>query len=144
MPVTGVRPLCKELNVPRNTVLLEPQLGDCGILDTVVFQEDGAPPKVAHIVRNYIKRTFPGRWIRRGSPRLWASRSPDLTPLDLFFAWRYIKSKVYTSKVNGLSDLQNCTREAAGLITVQMLKSTLCSTRPTEKWDMCIDLVGSM
>jgi hypothetical protein len=28
---------------------------------------------------------FPGRWIGRGGPIAWPPRSPDLTPLDIFF-----------------------------------------------------------
>ena len=119
---------------------MEPQLQDDGILDTVVFQQDGAPPQFSHIVRDYLNRTFPERWIGRRSPWLWASRSPDLTPLDFFFAWGYIKSEVYTSKVNGLSDLRNRIGEAAGLITIQMLRSTFRST--AERWGMCFDLDG--
>ena len=67
------------------TTQLETQLQDGGILDTVVFHQDGPPPQSAHIVRDYLNRNFPGRWIGRGSHRLWASRSPDPTPLDFFF-----------------------------------------------------------
>ena len=49
------------------------------------------PPHFAHSVRNYLNETFPGRWIERGSPRFWAARSRDLTPLDVF-AWGNIDS----------------------------------------------------
>ena len=64
-------------------LVLEPQLQEDGILDAVVFQQDGAPPHFEHIVHNYLNRTLPGRWIGRGSPQLWASRSRELTPFDL-------------------------------------------------------------
>ena len=117
-------------------LFLEPPLQGDGILDTFVFQQDGAPPQSAHIVRDY--KTFPWRWIGRESPRLWASSSPDLNPN--FFAWGYNNSKVYTSKFNALPDLHNCIREAAGLITVQMLRSTFRSTN--ERWSMCFYLDG--
>ena len=63
-------------------LFLEPQLQQDGILDSVMFQQDGAPPHFAITAGDYLNRTFPGRWI--GSPRMWSSRSPDLTPLDLF------------------------------------------------------------
>jgi len=72
---------------------LEPQLLTDGILDTVVFQQDGAPFHYAIIVRDYLDRRFPGRWIGRGRTQSWAARSPDLRPLD-FFACGFIKSKV--------------------------------------------------
>ena len=60
---------------------LQPQLFADNNLDLVVFQQDGALPHFAHIVRNYLNETFPGRWIGQGSPRFWAARSRDLTPL---------------------------------------------------------------
>ena len=63
---------------------LEPQLVANGILDTVVYQQDGAPAHFALNVRDYLSGTFPERWIGRGSQRLWAARSPDLTSLDFF------------------------------------------------------------
>ena len=63
---------------------LEPQLQQDGILGTVVHQHDGAPPHFALLVREYLNRTFPSRWIGRGLPRLWAAHSPDLTPMDFF------------------------------------------------------------
>ena len=71
---------------------LEPQLIQNGILDSVVYQQDGAPPHFASIVRNYLTDTFAGRWIGRASLRLWAPRTPDLTPND-FFAWGFIKAR---------------------------------------------------
>ena len=63
---------------------LQPQLFAGNILYLVVFQQDGTLPLFAHIVRNYLNETFPGRWIGRGSPRFWAARSRDLKPLDFF------------------------------------------------------------
>ena len=77
-----------------------------GILDSVVYQQDGAPPHFALIVRNYLNDTFPGRWIGRASVRLWAPRSSDLTPIN-FFAWGVIKAKVFQVKINGLEQLKN-------------------------------------
>ena len=48
--------IASDRSVPRNTVFLEPQLQDDGILDTVVLQQDGAPSQFAHIVRYYLSR----------------------------------------------------------------------------------------
>ena len=53
-----------------------------GIMDTVVFLQDGAPPHFAITVRDYLNQAFPGRWIGRVAPMIWSLRSPDLTPLD--------------------------------------------------------------
>jgi len=66
---------------------LEPHHLTDDILDTVVFQQDGAPCHYAIIVVDYLYRRFPGRWIGRGGTQPWAARSPDLTPLDSFCLW---------------------------------------------------------
>ena len=78
-----------------------PQLFADNILDLVVFQQDGAPPHFAHIVSTYLNEAFPGRWIGRGSPRFWAARSRDLTPLDIF-AWGHIKTQLNKVKIRDL------------------------------------------
>ena len=101
---------------------LEPQLIQDGILDTVVFQQDGAPCHYAKICREYLNTTFCDRWIGRDGPMPWAARSPDLTPLD-FFAWGFIKSQVYRSqRITRLSDLCQLIRDAVELISVDMLE----------------------
>ena len=61
---------------------LEPQLLTDDILDTVVFQQDGAPCHYAITGRDYLDRRFPVRWVSRGGTQPWAARSPDLTPSD--------------------------------------------------------------
>ena len=63
---------------------LESQFIQDGILDSVAYQQEGAPPHFALTIRNYLTDIFPGRWIGRASLRLWAPRSPDLTPKDFF------------------------------------------------------------
>ena len=84
---------------------VEPQLRQDGILGTVVYQQDGAPPHFALPVREYLNRTFPNRWIGRRSPRLWAARSPNLTPMDCFLRG-FVKDKVYRTKVRNLAVLK--------------------------------------
>ena len=118
---------------------LEPQLIQDGILDSVVYQQDGASPHFALSVRNYLNDTFPGRWIGRASLRLLAPRLPDLTPMN-FFAWGFIKANVYQVKINGLEQLKTHIFAAAEQITPDMLARVF---RPTEeRWDMCFDLWG--
>ena len=96
---------------------LKPQLLTDGILDTVVFQQDGALCHYAIIVRDYLDRRFPGCWIGHGGTQPWATRSPDLTPLD-FFAWGFIKSKVYTDRrIRDLAELRNRIIDAVQKIT---------------------------
>jgi inhibitor of nuclear factor kappa-B kinase subunit alpha len=108
--------------------LLEPQLLTDGILDTVVFQQDGAPCHYAVIVRDYLDRSFPSRWIGCGGTQPWAASSPDLTPLD-FFAWGFIKSKVYTGRrIGDLAELRYRIVNAVQNITPQMLESVFRKT----------------
>ena len=33
----------------------------------------------------FLDATFPNRWIGRDGPTPWPPRSPDITPLDIFF-----------------------------------------------------------
>jgi hypothetical protein len=60
---------------------LVPQLQKAGFKDTVVLQLDGELPHFALHMRDYPTKTFPGRWIGRGSE---ASPTP--------FAWPPKKS----------------------------------------------------
>ena len=60
----------------------ESQILTDGIVDTVVFQQDGASCHYAITVRDYLDRRFPARWFGRGGTQPLAARSPDLTPLD--------------------------------------------------------------
>ena len=69
---------------------LESQLLTDGILDTVVFQQDGAACHYAIIVPDYLDRRSPRRCIGRGGTQPWAARSPDLTLLDFSFARGFI------------------------------------------------------
>ena len=86
---------------------LEPQLIQDDILESVAYQQDGAPPHFSLIVRIYLNDTFPRRWIGRESLRLWAPGSPNLTLMD-FFAWGFIKAKVYQVKINGFEQPHFC------------------------------------
>ena len=117
---------------------LEPQLQQDGILGTVVYQQDGAPSHFALLVREYLNRTFPNRWIVRGSPRLWTARSPDLTPTDCFL-WGFVKDKVYRTKVRNLAVLKQRIREACAMITVAMLQKVF---RAVIRWEPCFEMDG--
>jgi hypothetical protein len=65
------------------------------------LQQDGAPPRFYHHVRNHLDKEMAGRWIGRGGPIAWTPRSPDLTLLD-FFLWGYVKNIVYQVKIDDL------------------------------------------
>ena len=83
---------------------------------------------------NYLNETFPGRWIGRSSPRFWAVRSPDLTPLD-FFAWGHIKTQVYKVKIRESQHLRDRISAAVRTITPAMLQRVFRCTE--ERWQLC-------
>jgi hypothetical protein len=76
-------------------------------------------------------------WIGRAASKLWAPRSPDLTPLD-FFVWGFIKSKVYKTKVPDPHDLRQRVYEAAQALTPSMLRDVFRAT--VERWEQCLEM----
>ena len=48
------------------------------------MQHDGASPNYTLCSRQVMNEIFEERWIGRGDPLAWPSRSPDLTSLDYF------------------------------------------------------------
>lgn len=82
-----------------------PHLESLGLLSTLWWQQDGAPPHFALNVRRYLRDIFGSRWISRGGPLEWPPRSPDLSPLD-FFLWGYLKRLVYKNRPTTLEELK--------------------------------------
>jgi transposase len=68
------------------------------------FQQDGAPAHFATVVRDWLNDTF-SNWIGRRGHVEWSPRSPDLSPLDLFF-WGMLKEKVYSMKIRDMRHLR--------------------------------------
>jgi len=81
------------------------------IVNSVIFQQDGAPPYFGVDVRAWFNEKFPGRWIGRRGPIEWTARTPDLTPLD-FFLWGYVKQLVYKETIKDLNRLREKITEA--------------------------------
>jgi len=67
--------------------------------------------------------TSPKRWIGRDGPTPWPPRSPDITPLD-FFLWEYVKDKVFSTPVPGITHLKARIKDAFATITEDMLENT--------------------
>lgn len=89
-------------------------------LNTMWYQQDGAPPHYAIAARNVVNERFQERWIGRGGPVAWPPRSPDLTPLD-FFLWGAIKDKVYRSPPTTPEDMRERIRNACSSIGEDVL-----------------------
>ncbi|GFY34323.1 uncharacterized protein TNCV_2506261 [Trichonephila clavipes] len=63
------------------------------------FQHDGASAHFSADVRSALDTAYSGRWIGRGGPVNWPTRSPDLSCLD-FFVLGHMNSLVYASPVD--------------------------------------------
>ena len=81
-------------------------------LDTIVFQQDGAPPHCLDRTLQYLRQCFLGdRLILRRTDNPWPPYSPDLTPLD-YFLWGYLKERVYEDNPDTIERLkENIKRE---------------------------------
>lgn len=96
--------------------------------NNIWFQQDGAPPHYARIVRERLDRTFHHRWIGRRGTYEWPARSPDLNPLD-YFLWGYLKSKVYVNRPNNLQELtERITQEIQRITPVVIANVTRAFT----------------
>jgi hypothetical protein len=45
-----------------------------------------------------LKEKFPNAWIGKGGPIFWPTRSPDLTPMEIFL-WGYVRNIMYGEKI---------------------------------------------
>jgi hypothetical protein len=82
-----------------------PQLKAHHQCSRVVFQQDGAPPHVANVVKEFLSSTFGHRIISRHFADAWPPRSPDLSPND-YWLWGALKSKVYSQRPSSLEELK--------------------------------------
>ena len=76
----------------------------------LLFQQDGAPPHFALIVRTLLDHSLPGRWIGRRGPIEWPPRSPDLTVCDFFF-WGALREKVFSRRPQNIEELTSSIQE---------------------------------
>jgi hypothetical protein len=91
----------------------------------VVFQHDGAPPRIHNEGTAFLNRQLSERWIGRGGSTYWTPRSPDLTPLD-FFLWGFVKDEVYVPLMPiTLNHLKDRTRTAITKIDQPLLQNVL-------------------
>ena len=105
------------------------------------FQQDGAPPHYAVIVRDFLSNVFPGKWIGRRGPIEWPPRSPDLTPMDFFF-WGVVKDKVFEKRPKNVEEMKEFIRRACEEIDEDKeLCAKVCLSVETRLQE-CIDNEG--
>ena len=102
-------------------------------MNTLWWQQDGAPCHVAdHNMRN-MDRKFEGRVVSRRAIRGhdWPARSPDrpdLNPLD-FSLWGFLKSQVYTPKPRDLNELKLALERGVAREDVDMGRNAVMDVR---------------
>lgn len=116
-----------------------PKLANIGMPS--FFQQDGAPPHFANIVKDWLNVNFEGKWLGRGGPKEWAARSPDLTPLD-FFIWGHLKNHVYQTPIESLDHLKALITAESQKITGFQLQNSLKNLE--KRIHLCIQQEGSL
>lgn len=90
--------------------------------EDLIFQQDGAPPHYAQIVREFLDQHFSRRWIGRGGWKPWPPRSPDLSPMDFYF-WGHVKQYVYSEHIVNIRHLKQRIQSGVALVTRDILRS---------------------
>lgn len=101
-----------------------PQISQWDNVADIIFQQDGAPPHFAIIVRDWLDEHFPGRWLGRRGPHEWPARSPDLTPCD-FFLWGWAKEEVYRTRPSNLDELEERIRAVLENVPQDFLQKSI-------------------
>ena len=96
-------------------------------MDTVIFQQDGAPPHCSNRTLEYLRRYFPGdRLISQRTDFPWQPYSPDLNPPD-FFLWGYLKGRIYANNPQTLEALKTNIRREVRNIPADMIARVIAN-----------------
>lgn len=88
------------------------------------YQQDGAAPHNAHIVKNYLDLRFRNSWMGTYGPVRWPARSPCLSPLD-YFLWGTVKDKVYSTPTENEGHLRSKIVNAFDSISAQSIQKAV-------------------
>ena len=76
------------------------------LLNRVPFQRDGAAPRTAQKVLNYLLERFQEKFISFKTDTIWPPHSPDLDHLDCFL-WGHLKQQMKGRTWDNMDDLKN-------------------------------------
>ncbi|CAI6354162.1 unnamed protein product [Macrosiphum euphorbiae] len=110
------------------------------VCDNVWFQQDGASPHNANVVKDHLNQQYPSQWLGTNGPVKWPPRSPYLTPLD-FLLWGYLKDKVYEQQSKSLIYLKERITAACRTVTTTMSISVMDSSI-IWRYEKCLDNYG--
>jgi hypothetical protein len=133
-------PKCKTgLHSKAYTLFIEqfliPQLDKDDQEGCIHFRQDGEPPHYLGEVREYLSIRFSDRWISRAAPKAWLPRSPDFTPLDVFFRG-FLKGRVFVPPLpSNAVELGTRIIAVAAEVTPEMLRSVWQEIH--YRWDIC-------
>lgn len=117
-----------------------PELEEDSNFQTMIWQQDGAPPHYGQAVREYLDDTF-DQWIGRRGTIEWPPRSPDLTPCD-FSLWGIIKDRVYAAKPRDVDHLKLLIKQEFTSLNDDMeLCQSICHS-VVNRCQMCISTEG--
>lgn len=92
------------------------------------FQQDGATCHTSNDSMEVVNELFPNKVISRRGNLNWPPRNPDLSPLD-YFAWGYLKSKVYQNNPTNLTQLKQNIRSEMAAISIAMCQRVIANLR---------------
>lgn len=90
-------------------------------------------------VRHWLDEHFP-QWIGRRGCVEWASRSPELNPLD-FGLWGYLKSRVYSVKIRDENHLRQRIVVECRAVTPDLVAAILRNL--DDRLQLCFDINGA-
>ena len=94
-------------------------------MNSVIYQQDGAPPHCSDRSLEYLRRYFPGdRLISRRTDFPWPPYSPDLNPSDCFLSG-YHKERIYNNDPKILADLKDSIKSEIMKISIDMIKRVI-------------------
>ena len=89
--------------------------------ESMILQQDGAPPHYANEVRENFDWKLSERWMGRVGPISWPAHSPDLTLCD-YYLWGYVNDIVYRYPLQIINELKKKIREAIRVINEDTLE----------------------
>ena len=90
-------------------------------MNTVIYQQDGAPPHCSDRSLEFLGLYFPGdRLISHRTNFPWPPYSLDLNPYDQFL-WGYLKERIYDNNPQTLADLKDNIRREIRRIPADMI-----------------------
>ena len=113
-----------------------PQLKSKRIFSRTYFMQDGAAPHMAHLTRDFLRKSFGERIIGRFFDISWPSHSPDLNPCD-WFLWGFLKDSLFKpgKTYQDVNELQVAITDCLTAISKDTLSSVFdCFLRRVQKW----------